>query len=174
MVGAPQRPRGGHALVDGVFETEYAAIEPLAGWVLRQNGRAPLEPDELRTACAEGLRHPHAHEAEPPKLARLDGPRAPADGTERPAPPVAPERFGVLQALLAYLLAACGDTKEAELDADDLAPLPHPATSCRITSRCSTSSTSAAAATRSTPSSTATASTSTRSSTATSSGSPRG
>ena len=59
-------------LADGVFETEYAAIEPLAGWVLRQNGRAlPLEPEELRAACAEGLRRVReAHEAEPPKLAR--------------------------------------------------------------------------------------------------------
>ena len=59
-------------LADGIFETEYAAIEPLAGWVLRQNGRAlPLEPEELRAACAEGLqRVREAHEAEPPKLAR--------------------------------------------------------------------------------------------------------
>ena len=40
-------------LTDGVFETEYAAIEPLAGWVLRQNGRAvPLEPAELRSRRA--------------------------------------------------------------------------------------------------------------------------
>jgi proteasome accessory factor C len=110
-------------LTDGVFETEYAAIEPLAGWVLRQNGRAvPLEPDELRTACAEGLRRiKDAHEAEPPKLARLKTVLSSADGTDRPAPPVAPERFGVLQALLAHLLAACGDGKEAELDADELA-----------------------------------------------------
>ena len=59
-------------LVEGVFETEYASIEPLAGWVLRQNGRAvPLEPEELRIACAEGLQRVRdAHEAEPPKLAR--------------------------------------------------------------------------------------------------------
>ena len=111
------------ALVDGVFETEYAAIEPLAGWVLRQNGRAvPLEPDELRTACAEGLRRVReAHEAEPPKLAREKSGRDLHDGADRPAPPVAPERFGVLQALLAYLLAACGEGRDAELDADDLA-----------------------------------------------------
>ena len=80
----------------------------------------PLEPDELRTACAEGLRRiKEAHEAEPPKLARLKTVLSTADGTG-PAPPVAPERFGVLQALLAHLLAACGDT-EAELDADELA-----------------------------------------------------
>ena len=32
-----------------------------------------------------------------------------------------PERFGVLQALLAHLLAACGDGREADLDADELA-----------------------------------------------------
>jgi proteasome accessory factor BC len=111
-------------LTDGIFETEYAAIEPLAGWVLRQNGRAvPLEPDELRTACAEGLRRVReAHEGDPPKLAREKSvaPHA-TDGPERPASPVAPERFGVLQALLAYLLAACGDSRDAELDADDLA-----------------------------------------------------
>jgi proteasome accessory factor BC len=110
-------------LVDGVFETDYAAIEPLAGWVLRQNGRAvPLEPEELRAACAEGLRRVRAaHEAEPPKLAREKTAEASADGFERPAPAVAPERFGVLQALLAYLLAACGEGRDAELDADDLA-----------------------------------------------------
>jgi proteasome accessory factor C len=109
-------------LTDGVFETEYAAIEPLAGWVLRQNGRAvPLEPDELRTACAEGLRRVReAHEAEPPKLAREKA-VARIDAAERPAPPVAPERFAVLQALLAYLLAACGEGRDAELDADELA-----------------------------------------------------
>jgi proteasome accessory factor BC len=111
------------SLVEGVFETEYAAIEPLAGWVLRQNGRAvPLEPDELRAACAEGLKRVRdAHEAEPPKLAREKRVEILLDGAERPAPPVAPERFGVLQALLAYLLAACGEGRDAELDADDLA-----------------------------------------------------
>jgi proteasome accessory factor BC len=109
-------------LTEGVFETEYAAVEPLAGWVLRQNGRAiPLEPDELRAACAEGLRRvQEAHEAEPPKVAR-EKTVAAAPDAERPAPPVAPERFGVLQALLAYLLAACGEGRDAVLDADDLA-----------------------------------------------------
>ena len=110
-------------LTNGVFETEYAAIGPLAGWVLRQNGRAvPLEPEELRAACAEGLqRVREAHEAEPPKLAREKAMETSSDGAERPAPPVAPERFGVLQALLAYLLAACGEGRDARLDADDLA-----------------------------------------------------
>src|SRR5688572_12258148 len=115
--------RDAGTLTNGVFETEHAVIEPLAGWVLRQNGRAvPLEPDELRTACAEGLRRVReAHEAEPPKLARVKAADTSHDGAERPAPPVAPERFGVLQALLAYLLAACGERRDARLDADDLA-----------------------------------------------------
>ena len=40
---------------------------------------------------------------------------------ERPSGPVAPERFGVLQSLLAYLLAACGEEREAVLPAADLA-----------------------------------------------------
>jgi len=40
---------------------------------------------------------------------------------ERPLGPVAPERFGVLQALLAQLLAACGDDRTAVLDANELA-----------------------------------------------------
>ena len=75
-------------LTDGVFETHYAAIEPLAGWVLRQNGRAvPLEPAELRAACAEGLQRVRdAHEAEPPKLARVKTVAALTDAAERPGP----------------------------------------------------------------------------------------
>ncbi len=110
-------------LTDGVFETDYAAIEPLAGWVLRQNGRAvPLEPESLRVACAEGLRRVRdAHEAVPPKLAREKALAVVTEAAERPSPPVAPERFAVLQALLAYLLAACGDARDARLDAADLA-----------------------------------------------------
>ena len=35
--------------------------------------------------------------------------------------PIAPERFGVLQALLAHVLSACGENRDARLDADDLA-----------------------------------------------------
>jgi proteasome accessory factor C len=39
---------------------------------------------------------------------------------ERPAGPVAPERFAVLQSLLAYLLAACGEGKEAVIPVGEL------------------------------------------------------
>ena len=43
-------------LEDGVFETDYSRLEPLVGWILRQNGRAvPLEPEELRDAVAAAL-----------------------------------------------------------------------------------------------------------------------
>jgi proteasome accessory factor C len=108
---------------DGVFETEFASVELLAGWVLRQNGRAvPLEPDDLRDAVAEGLARlddSHAGEAPMPAAAKRSDPRRPLP--ERPTGPVAPERFGVLQALLAQLLAACGEERSAVLDAAELA-----------------------------------------------------
>jgi proteasome accessory factor BC len=109
-------------LEDGIFETEYAALEPLASWVLRQNGRAiPLEPAALRGVVATALtRVRDRHQSERPTVAKLM-PDVAHPHVDRPAPPVAPERFAVLQALLAYLLAACGDTREAELDADELA-----------------------------------------------------
>ena len=111
-------------LEEGVFETPYASVEPLAAWVLRQNGRAvPLEPPELREEVAAALaRLRDRHEGSAPRPARARARSAhPAIAPERLPGPVAPERFGVLQALLAHLLSACGDGKEAELDAADLA-----------------------------------------------------
>ena len=108
---------------DGVFETEYSQVELLAGWVLRQNGRAiPLEPEELRDAVAEGLSRlveAHSGDAPQPASRKRSDPRHPLP--ERPTGPVAPERFGLLQALLAHLLAACGDERSAVLDAEELA-----------------------------------------------------
>jgi predicted DNA-binding transcriptional regulator YafY len=108
---------------DGVFETDYATVELLAGWVLRQNGRAvPLEPDELVESVSDALATlAAAHGGDAPTTAgpKRSDPRQPLP--ERPTGPVAPERFGVLQALLAHLLAACGDERSAILDADELA-----------------------------------------------------
>ncbi len=108
---------------DGVFETGYANVDLLAGWVLRQNGRATaLEPEELRDAVAVSLSRlaeAHSGSAPEPAGAKRAGPRQPLP--ERPVGPVAPERFGVLQALLAQLLAACGDERTAVLDAAELA-----------------------------------------------------
>src|SRR5207302_8595884 len=109
-------------LVDGVFVTDYSSIPQLSSWVLRQNGRAvPLEPPELKRDVAAALRRVRErHESEAPQPAR-ETPAASSDGNiERPAGPVAPERFGVLQALLAYLLAACGEEKEATIPAHEL------------------------------------------------------
>ncbi len=108
---------------DEVFETDFAQVDLLASWVLRQNGRAvPLEPDELREAVADGLARlldAHLGDAPAPAGPKRADSRQPA--TERPTGPVAPERFGLLQALLAHLLAACGEEKSAVLDAADLA-----------------------------------------------------
>ena len=107
---------------DGVFVTEYSSIPMLASWVLRQDGRAvPIEPDELRREVARALKAVReAHEGAPPKLA-AEKPVDESDGAgERPAGPVAPERFAVLQALLAYLLAACGQEREATIPAREI------------------------------------------------------
>ncbi len=112
----------GH-IEDGVFETDFANVELLAGWVLRQNGRAmPLEPVELVDAVLGALGTlSDAHDGDAPDIAgpKRTDPRRPLP--ERPAGPVAPERFGVLQALLAHLLAACGDDRSAVLDAAEVA-----------------------------------------------------
>ncbi|MBD0291936.1 MAG: WYL domain-containing protein, partial [Thermoleophilia bacterium] len=61
-----------------------------------------------------------AHEGDPPvpapEVARTDA-RPPL---ERVAGPIAPERFAVLQALLAYLLARCGDEPRVDVPAAEL------------------------------------------------------
>ena len=109
-------------LEDGVFVTGYSSLPQLASWILRQDGRAiPVEPDELRREVADALRAVRErHEEAPPKLAApAPVPRIDATG-ERPAGPVVPERFAVLQALLAYLLAACGEGHDALIPAQEI------------------------------------------------------
>jgi proteasome accessory factor C len=109
-------------LEDGVFVTGYSSLPQLASWMLRQDGRAiPVEPDELRREVAQALRAVRdRHEEAPPKLAApAPVPRVEASG-ERPAGPVVPERFAVLQALLAYLLAACGEANDAVIPAHEI------------------------------------------------------
>src|SRR6185503_10667982 len=107
---------------DDVFVTEYASSPLLARWILRQDGRAvPLEPSELRRLVVEGARAARAaHEGAPPTPAAEVVQGEVDVSAERPAGPVAPERFGVLQSLLAYLLAACGDGREATIPAHEL------------------------------------------------------
>ena len=104
-----------------VFVTEYASLPLLARWILRQDGRAvPLEPSALRRLAVEGARAARAaHEGAPPT------PAAPSRTknepfVERSTGPVVPERFGVLQSLLAYLLTACGEEREAVIPAHEL------------------------------------------------------
>jgi proteasome accessory factor BC len=106
----------------GVFVTDYSSIPQLASWVLRQDGRAvPLEPEELRREVAASLRRVRTgHEGKAPEPARESPVRATDGVVDRPAGPVAPERFAVLQALLAYLLAACGEGKDAVIPAAEL------------------------------------------------------
>jgi proteasome accessory factor BC len=109
-------------LEDGVFVTAYASLPLLAEWILKQEGRAvPVEPKELRTLVQEGLAAARAaHEGEPREIA-VPAPESEVPPVlERTASPVAPERFAILQSLLAYLLAACGDEKEAVIPARDL------------------------------------------------------
>jgi proteasome accessory factor C len=109
------------AVEEGVLTTPYANLELLAGWVLRQEERArPLGPLELVEAVEAGLaRALERHEGEPTRPTR---PRAREEAAplERPAGPVAPERFGVLQALLAHLLVRCGDEPRATIPAQEL------------------------------------------------------
>jgi predicted DNA-binding transcriptional regulator YafY len=104
-----------------VFATQYASSALLARWILRQDGRAvPLEPSELRRLVVEGARAARqAHEGAPPTPA-AEAVVGETDSVERFAGPVAPERFGVLQSLLAYLLAACGEEREGVIPAHEL------------------------------------------------------
>src|SRR5258705_150494 len=106
---SPEMPGGLTGRLEaGIFIPDYASLSQLASWVLRQDGRAvPLEPEELRREVAASLRRVRTgHEGKAPEPA-LESPVHAADGVvDRPAGPVAPERFAVLQALLAYLLAA--------------------------------------------------------------------
>jgi proteasome accessory factor BC len=108
---------------EDVFTTPYAGLDALAGWVLRQEGRArPITPPALVKEVERGLgRVVEAHEGEPSKPPRAAAARKPGAEPERPAGPVTAERFGVLQALLAYLLDSCGERSSGTIPADELA-----------------------------------------------------
>jgi proteasome accessory factor BC len=109
-------------LEDQTFVTDYSSLPMLASWVLRQDGRAvPREPDDLRREVAESLRRVRArHQGAPSKPAREVTSRQDDAAIERSSGPVTPERFGLLQALLAYLLAACGEQKDAVVPAAEV------------------------------------------------------
>jgi proteasome accessory factor C len=109
-------------LENGVFVTDYANLALLASWVLRQDGRAvPQSPPDLRREVADSLRRVRVRHEGPPSKPAREAPATEAEAaTERASGPVTPERFGLLQALLAYLLAACGEEREAVIPASDL------------------------------------------------------
>jgi proteasome accessory factor BC len=112
----------GTKVEDGVFVTEYSSLSLLASWVLRQDGRAaPQAPDELRREVARALKLVRQrHEGQPTPLANeADGQPEP-EAVDRPVAQLPPERFGVLQAMLAYLLNRCGDGSDAEIPAQEL------------------------------------------------------
>jgi proteasome accessory factor BC len=107
---------------DGVFVTQYSSLPLLASWVLRQDGRAiPLKPVELRRQVADGLRLIRDRHTGKPVEPAAEAAAPEHDGAgERVPGPVAPERFAVLQSLLAHLLARCGDEKRAVIDASEI------------------------------------------------------
>jgi proteasome accessory factor C len=109
--------------VDGdVFVTEYASLPLLARWVLRQDGRAvPLHPPALRKLVLDSLKAARQVHTGPAPEPAAEVRKRWNDGlADRPTGPVAPERFGVLQSLLSYLLSACGEDKEAVLPAAEI------------------------------------------------------
>ena len=111
------------------FTTPYARADILATWVLAMEGQVvPLGPDELVDEVAGALQRVRdAHAGEPPThapprriVADVVVPVAVPDGEPRRGSPVAPERFAVLQALLADLLEHCGAEQTGEVPAADL------------------------------------------------------
>ena len=109
-------------LEDGVFVTPYASIDQLVTWILRQDGRAkPIDPPELVDSVRAALELAvERHDGPPLEPARAARRRHREVQLDRTAGPVAPERFAVLQALLAHLLASCGDESSGELPAAEL------------------------------------------------------
>lgn len=109
-------------LDDGVFVTPYASIDQLVSWILRQDGRArPLEPPELVDGVRSALElATERHDGEPPEPARPARRRHREMHVDRAAGPVAPERFAVLQALLAHLLARCGEESSTTIPGNEL------------------------------------------------------
>jgi proteasome accessory factor C len=105
------------------FETAYSDLDRLVGWILGLGGQVlPLEPAEVVDAVVAALEEVKAAHAgdmpamSPPKRIVGDG----EPQVARPANPVAPERFAVLQALLADLLETCGTDQAGSIPASVL------------------------------------------------------
>lgn len=109
-------------LEDGVFTTDYSSLRQLSSWILRQDGRAiPLDPPQLRKEILRALglvvkRHTRERPEPAPESSTGDE----GSRVDHYSGPVAPERFALLQALLAFLLAACGDRSDAVIPAQEI------------------------------------------------------
>ena len=106
---------------DGVFVNAVRRPRPLASWILSQadaRGRSSRRSSSRRSRrpCSRSSRRTPATR----RSSRARAPRSRGPSAERSAGPVAPERFGLLQALLAYLLARCGDEPSADIPAEEL------------------------------------------------------
>ena len=108
----------------GRFTTAYSEIWPLSAWILSLGGRVvPVEPVELVDAVVADLQAvADAHAAPARTLSRTAEPGRPAEPALQPRGPsaVAPERFALLQALLAFVLAACGEGSTARVQTAEL------------------------------------------------------
>ncbi|HEY0388670.1 MAG TPA: WYL domain-containing protein [Gaiellales bacterium] len=106
--------------------TEYSNLEGLSQAILLMNGRIrPIEPDDLVAMVRDDLErvmHLHEDEASDPAAAARDQSTGdePTGAPSRSQGPVAPERFALLQALLAFLLERCGDDASAKVSSDDI------------------------------------------------------
>ncbi len=106
--------------------TEYSSLEALSQAVLQLNGRMrPVEPEQLVQLVRDDLaRIIKLHEGPPSDPAAVDArasaPAEPGPAATRSQGPVAPERFALLQALLAFLLERCGDQPSATVATSDL------------------------------------------------------
>ena len=79
----------------------------------------PLAPPELRRLVRDDLDLiQKRHNGKLPRVA-AETPQVDIEVEERPASPVPAERFGLLQALLAYLLARCGEDAHVVIPATE-------------------------------------------------------
>jgi predicted DNA-binding transcriptional regulator YafY len=112
-----------HSDGTATLTTPYSHLGPVVETVLQHMGRLrAVEPEELVSEVEASLERVAAlHDGEP-----TDPVVVPAKTQELPpAParaqgPVAPERFALLQALLAFLLERCGDEQSARVQSADI------------------------------------------------------
>ncbi len=112
-----------HTDGSATFTTPYSDVGALSGWILSLGGQVqPIEPPELVKRVAADLRavsRVHSGRATEVELMQVAPRQAPEPFRREPSP-VPPERFALLQALLAYLLASCGDEPSARVSSADV------------------------------------------------------